>query len=131
MVTPYRDYGNRVFLVSGCGIHTTINIFFQGQPNEKVGSVVGTAGATHAELALQRDALHHAVLAVKNSLPNCADMHVRNSNYDGHESGEDKRAWRETWTVAACGQLFTVQVSFIPNANRTFIAAKATKPVGS
>ena len=127
---PISGLWRQSFPVSGCGNDTTINLFFQGQPTEKVGSIVGIAGATHADLALQRDALRYAVIAVQAASPKCADAHIRTSSYDGSGTGKHARAWRETWTVAACGHVFQVPLEFIPDATGTVISAKVATPVG-
>lgn len=127
---PISGLWKQSFPVSGCGNDTTINIFFQGQPTEKVGSVVGIAGATHADLALQRDALRYAILAVQAASAKCTDAHVRTSSYDGSGTGKHEKAWRETWTIAACGHVFQVPLEFIPDATGTVISAKVATPVG-
>lgn len=121
---PISGLWKQSFPVSGCGNDTTINLFFQGQPNEKVGSVVGIPGATHAGLALQRDALRYAVIAVQTASEKCTDVHVRTSSYDGSGSDTHKGAWRETWTIAGCGHVYRVLLSFVPDSTGTVITAK-------
>lgn len=127
---PISGQWKQSFPVKGCGNDTTINLFFQGQPNERIGSVVGIAGATHAGLVLQRDAWRYAVLAVQPASPKCANIHVRDTSYDGSGTGKRERAWRETWTVVACGHVFQVPLEFIPDATGTVISAQVATPVG-
>lgn len=125
---PVSGAWKQSFPVRGCDHDTTINIFFQGQPDEKIASIVAVPGDTHADLALQRDALRYAWLAAKAAAPNCATPHVRHTRYDGVVATADK-AWRESWIVAACGQNVEVPITFMPDPTGTRITAQMPHPL--
>ncbi|MGI4732805.1 MAG: hypothetical protein ACRYFW_13815 [Janthinobacterium lividum] len=125
---PLSGLWKQSFPVSGCGNDTTINLFFQGQANEKIGSVVGIPGQTHAGLTLQRDALRYVGVALAAVARGCTDVHVRSSTYDSGPSRDPKAAWHETWKSAACGHVYDVPLDFIPDATGTTIRTKVLRP---
>lgn len=126
---PISGAWKQSFPVRGCGNDTTINIFFEGQPNEKIVSIVAVPGDTHANLTLQADALRYVRVAAQAAAPGCATPHVRHTRYDG-VTDTARRAWRETWYVAACGRNVEVPVTFIPDATGTTVTAGVPRPVG-
>ena len=126
---PVSGMWKQSFPVRGCGNDTTINLFFKGQPDEKITSIVAVPGDTHADPTLQRDAVRYAWLGAKAIAPTCTTPHARHTRYDGVVDAKHK-AWRETWIVAACGQNVEIPITFTPDATGTTITAKMPKPLG-
>lgn len=124
---PVSGSWRQRFPVRGCGNDTTINIVFQGQPDEKIASIVAVPGETRADLALQRDALRYVWLGAKVAAPACTTPHVRHTRYDGVVDAA-RKAWRETWIMAACGQTIALPITFTPDPTGTSISAKMPKP---
>lgn len=125
---PVAGAWKQSFPVRGCNNDTTINIFFRGQPDEKITSIVALPGDTHADPTLQRDALRYAWLAAKAVAPNCVTPHVRHTRYDGLVATADK-AWHESWIVAACGQNVEVPITFTPDPTGTRITTQMARPL--
>lgn len=126
---PVSGSWRQRFPFRGCGNDTTINIVFQAQVDEKIASIIAVPGDTHADLTLQRDALHYAWLGAKVVAPSCTTPHIRHTRYDGIVDAA-RKAWRETWTVAACGQTIALPITFTPDQTGTSISAKMPKPPG-
>lgn len=120
---PIAGLWKQSFPVSGCGNATTINLYFKGQPGEKILSIVGIPGETHADLTLQRDALKFADIAVQAVFRDCNEMNVRDSKYAGLVSKSGK-AWQETWLFSACSRSVQVPMIFTPDATGTTVTAK-------
>ena len=125
---PVSGAWKQSFPIRGCGNDTSINIFFQGQADEKIASIVAVPGDTHADLALQRDALRYAWLGAKAAAPNCATPHARHTRYDGVVDAAHK-AWRESWIIAACGRNVEVPITFTPDPTGTRITAQMPRPL--
>jgi len=126
---PVSGTWRQSFPVRGCGNDTTINIFFQAQPDEKIASIVAGPGDTRANLTLQRDALRYAWLGAKAVAPDCTTPHARHTRYDGVVDTA-RKAWRETWIIAACGRNVAVPITFTPDATGTTISAQMPRPIG-
>lgn len=107
------------FPMRGCGNDTVINFYFTAEPKGRIVSMVGMPGDTHADPVLQGDAARDLIGAVRAQVPTCKEPHVRNTHFDGPQTA----GWRETWTVSACGQMFTVPLNFTPGAGGTKIEA--------
>jgi hypothetical protein len=128
---PVSGIWKQSFPVSGCGNDTTINFFFTAQADEKITSQITAPGETHANPILQRDALGYAIMAVRGKTKTCNDPHLRTTRFDGQlptETNAGKRptkagGWSETWILSACGQIFAVPLTFIPDATGTQITA--------
>lgn len=122
------------FPVSGCGNDTTIHIYVMAQPDGKFASVIAVPGDTHADLVLQRDALGYIATAVRTKIATCETPHVRTTRFDGPLAPSaaipnvpaDANGWRETWTVAACGQNFDVPLTFVHEATGVRIVVNLT-----
>lgn len=125
---PVAGAWKQSFPVRGCGNDTSINIFFRGEPDEKIASIVAVPGDTHADLALQRDALRYSWVAAKAAAPNCMTPHVRHTRYDGVVDTAH-RAWRESWVVIACGRNVEVPITFTPDPTGTRITAEMPRPL--
>ena len=129
---PTGGLWKQSFPVSGCGNDTTINLYFRGQPDEKITSIVAIPGQTHADLILQRDAAVQLQLAIVLREKNCTDIAVKNSIFDGYAGGGKPSArspWTETWTAIACGHTFRIPLAFVPDATGTTVTAKSLPPV--
>lgn len=134
---PVSGLWKQSFPVSGCGNDTTINFFFRGDASEKISSIVAMPGDTHADLLLQKDAVQNVLTAAHARLGDCSALHIRTTSYDGVDgptpggapnAAVRARAWRETWTVAACGKTLPVPLRFIPDATGTQIVVELPKP---
>jgi hypothetical protein len=134
---PVSGAWKQSFPVSGCGNDTVINFFFAAQSSEKIVTILGAPGDTHADAALQKDADRDVVLATRLRAPACADPHVLNTTYDGRDTRErrkedtpaqsDKAPWQETWTMSACSQIVKVRVNFVPDLTGTTISIEAIR----
>ncbi|HEX4739085.1 MAG TPA: hypothetical protein VH331_16150 [Allosphingosinicella sp.] len=124
---PTSGTWKQSFPVSGCGNDTIINFFFFAQPDEKITSLIGAPGDTHADPILQRDAMRDVMMAAKTQAPGCSAPHLRTTRFEGRPGAQAGGAtartapsgWAETWTVSACGRLLTIPVTFIPDATGT------------
>lgn len=126
---PVSGTWRQSFPISGCGNDTTINIFFSGQPDEKITSLIAAPGDTHADPVLQRDAMRYVGLAARAVAPTCTTPHVRHTRYEGVTTPRTK-AWHERWIIAACGRDFSVPLTFTPDETGTRITAEIPKSGG-
>jgi hypothetical protein len=123
---PTSGLWKQSFPVSGCGNDTTINFFFRAQSDEKMHSIVGIPGETRADVALQRDAFSMAVTAVQAAVPNCEQITVKDSKYLG-PFGKSRKAWQESWLIAACTRPTHVTLTFTPDDTGTKILVSPVK----
>jgi hypothetical protein len=119
--------------IDGCATSGALNILTMFRPGAPplVGMLL--PGDTHADIALQRDALVSARGLVAGKAPaGCGALHVVDTHFDGYgeaanadvPAGRDARQWHETWTFFNCGQQAAVHVTFTPDHTGThFVAA--------
>ncbi|HEY3951718.1 hypothetical protein [Phenylobacterium sp.] len=119
--------------IDGCATSGALNILTMFRPGAPplVGMLL--PGDTHADIALQRDALVSARALVAGKTPaGCGALHVIDTHFDGYgepvnadvPAGRDARQWRETWTFFSCGQQTAIHVDFFPTHTGThFVAA--------
>lgn len=119
--------------IEGCATSGALNILTMSRPGAPplVGMLL--PGDTHADMALQRDALVTARgLAAGKAAAGCGALHVIDTHFDGYgeaanvdvPAGRDARQWHETWTFFSCGQQTNIHVDFIPTHTGThFVAA--------
>jgi hypothetical protein len=130
---PIAGAWKQSYPVSGCGNDTTINLYFKAQPDMKILSTVGAPGETHAGLVLQRDTVRYAFFAASVKRKDCSSMHLRSTKFDGAPTanGSEKPVgasalsapWQEIWSVSACGTVYDIPITFIPDATGTTIRA--------
>ncbi len=114
------------YTVAGCGTERIINILFRAEPSG-VRFLVTLPGRTRANVVLQRDGLTYAFIGAGTKVPDCKDMEVADTAFEGfglspgEKSAPENGPWRETWTVAACGRMLAVPLEFIPDATGTTI----------
>jgi hypothetical protein len=128
---PNAGLWKQAFPVNGCGNDTVLNVYFFAGADEKINTVVGTPGATHADLALQRDALIYANAGASLVAKDCKTFGVKNTRFEGFglsnpptvDPGPDKhfRPWWETWTMIGCGRIIDVPMDFVPDEKGTQI----------
>ena len=120
--------------VSGCGNDTVLNVFFVVAPDKtRINTIVAFPGTTRASIALQKDALQFALLALE-AKETCSRAHIRNTRFgafglkvpaeDVAENAVSK-PWWEVWTLAGCDKTFDVLMQFVPDATGTKIIAPA------
>ncbi|WP_137897499.1 hypothetical protein [Sphingomonas sp. 2SG] len=123
---PTSGLWEQSFPVSGCGNDTTINFFFRAQSDEKITSIVGVPGETHADVILQSDAVGMMATAVKAAAPNCEQITVQDSKYLG-PVGKSHKAWQESWLLAVCARPTHITLTFTPDDTGTKILVSPVK----
>jgi hypothetical protein len=128
---PTQGVWKQNFPVSGCGNDTTLHFYFIATAQEKVNTMVGVPGDTHADPILQRDALTYARIGAGTQAHDCKNFDVTNTKFEqfgvAYPPMPDPgpatrlRPWWETWTMEGCGRLFDVPMDFVPNATGTQI----------
>jgi hypothetical protein len=107
---------------TGCGTRRTFNVLTIIAADEPVRRVPLLPGGTIADPVLQQDALPDAVRGAAAANPGCRDGIVVDTRFDEFEGASAaSRPWRETWTVAGCGRLVDVPITFAPDARGTGI----------
>jgi hypothetical protein len=130
---PNSGAWKETFPVQGCGNDTVLNLYFSvANDGAKINGIAGFPGSTHADLILQKDALHHAEIGANSLAGNCAHFDVKNTRFEGHGLSEPAtpdpgasarfRPWWETWTMVGCERTFDVMLDFMPDATGTTIA---------
>jgi hypothetical protein len=119
--------------IDGCGTSGILNILTMSRPGAQplVGALL--PGATHADMALQRDALLSSRGFVAAKTPGCGALSVIDTRFDGFgevvnsdvAAGRDARQWQETWTFLGCGQQTAVRLTFIPDRTGTHFTANS------
>jgi hypothetical protein len=128
---PNGGLWRHTFPVKGCGNDTTVNLFFWVAPDERITTLFGIPGATHADLTLQRDAMPFADAGAGVVTRDCKAFIVIDSRFEGYGvahppiadpgPGAPGRPWWETWTLSGCDQLVEVPIDFVPDAKGTQI----------
>jgi len=117
--------------VAGCGNDTILNFRFSVGTDGKIAATVALPGTTHADLALQRDALKYAYIGARSRAKDCEGLNVKDTRFGGYGlrnhrapdpgAGAPFRPWWETWTVVGCGRTFDVPMEFMPDRTGTQI----------
>jgi len=121
---PNGGTWKQTFPISGCGNDTILNFFFFATADEKIRTIVGIPGTTHADPLLQRDSMLYAMIAAK-AEKSCKEIHVINTEFL-HEVGQPLEGargmpWDELWTLYTCGKKAQVRMHFIPDKTGTTI----------
>jgi hypothetical protein len=115
----------------GCGIHRLLNVLVWAQESKGLSVMPLLPSTTHADFALQKDAVRFAVQALA-TVPggreaNCQIGYVADTEFIEQENttlpGAKGSSWRELWTLASCTQKMLVPMHFIPDATGTSISA--------
>ena len=123
-------------IASGCGAPRTLNVLTVLQPGSAPTRVPTMPGSTHADPATQKAALQYAqAVAIRAAPPGCRTQAFVDTRFDSYTglpnpaiTDRDGRAWREVWTLAACGTLYDLTLTFTPNAQGTqLVATNPTK----
>lgn len=118
--------------VTGCSTPHTLNVLTMVQPGAAPARIPTMPGTTHADPATQKAALQYAqAVAIRASPPNCRQQSFIDTKFDGYTGlpnpqitdGRDGRAWREVWTLFACGGLYDITLTFTPNGQGTQLVA--------
>jgi hypothetical protein len=98
-------------------------------------TTIGVPGATHADLALQGDALLYARIGAARVTKDCKTFEVKNTRFEAYgvqnppmaDPGQNKplRPWWETWTMIGCEQTVDVPMDFVPDSAGTRIIQPA------
>ena len=126
--------------VEGCGNDTVLNFYFVVGRDGAIKGTAGFPGSTHADPALQRDALRYALIGVHLRAKECSHFDVKDTRFEGHDlpfhtsfPGQDSKKqgapWWETWTLVGCGRTFDVPLLFLPDATGTNIVQRSDKIV--
>ncbi len=134
--TLVRGIWNERVVESGCGANHLLNVLTVLQPGSAPSRIPTMPGSTHADPATQKSALQYAqAIAIRASPPNCKQQSFYDTRFDGYTGlpdlaitdGRDGRAWREEWSLFACGSTYSIEMMFTPNAQGTQLVA--TNPV--
>jgi len=128
------------FVVSGCGKFRVENIVTLAVKGE-VKSVPVIPGNTMADPILARDSMPYIQMSIAPKIGQCRDVRVIDTNFDAFEGGPNPRAkfqsnggraWRERWTVNACGNEINTDIHFVPDETGTAIQTgiEGKKPAG-
>jgi len=122
------------FTVTACGVTRRHNIFnvVKGSPVLRLPKLVGTSRADHQ---LQTDAAPHLFAGAARFVPQgCKSFYASDTQFLGEEGAVISNAkpgpacaWREEWTLWACGKEIVVPIKFIPDATGTGIIADGSK----
>lgn len=117
--------------VAGCGNDTVLNFRFSVGTDGKINTTVALPGTTHADLALQRDALKYAYIGARSRAKDCERLNIKDTRFGGYGlrnqratdpgAGDPFRPWWEIWTVVGCGRTFEVPMEFAPDRTGTQI----------
>ena len=118
---------------TGCGPLRALNVLTIAHADTLPQFVAIMPGDTHADPVMQKNALEYAqAIAVRAAPPGCKQLAFVDTKFDGYsglpnpevQDGRDGRAWREVWTLAACGALYDVNLVFTPNAKGTALSGE-------
>lgn len=104
--------------VKGCGATRRFNILTVAAPERTPEETALLPGSTAAPPLSQRFGVAHAIGAASLQEKSCTRFAVVDTRLDGPEAGRAAGAWRETWTVWACGALIDVPVHLAPGKPR-------------
>jgi len=117
--------------IKGCGNDTLVNLFFWVAPDQRITTLFGIPGATHADLTQQGEAIQYAEEGAQAVAKDCKAFLVIDSRFEGYGvarppiadpgPGTPGRPWWETWTLSGCDRLIDVPIDFVPNAKGTEI----------
>ena len=118
--------------VSGCAVAPTLNILTIAQPGSPPVRIPTLPGDTHADPATQKSALQYAqAIAARATPPKCREEMFTDTKFDGYtglpnpdvRDGRSNRAWREVWSLNACGVPYDIEMTFTPNGQGTELSA--------
>jgi hypothetical protein len=127
---PNAGSWRQAFPISGCGNDTVLNLFFFAGADEKINTVIGVPGTSHANLTLQRDAVRYANIGAALVMKSCKAFYVKTTRFEGYGLRKPEtpdpgpgpaRPWWETWTMAGCGGSVDVPMDFVPDGSGTQI----------
>jgi hypothetical protein len=108
-----------------------LDFLFSAGADEKINTVIGVPGATHANLTLQRDALRYASIGAGVAAKDCKTFVVKNTRFESYGlqtpamtdpgPGQRLRPWWETWSMIGCGKTIDVPIDFVPDEKGTQI----------
>lgn len=112
----------------GCDETRILNVLVSVDPsNHSLRFIPILPGTTHADIVLQEDAVHYAVIAAGGPEPNCKIGYVADTEFLRTVAepigGATSPAWDELWTLATCTKQARVTMHFIPDRTGTTIAA--------
>uniref|UniRef100_UPI00131DD00E hypothetical protein n=1 Tax=Acidisphaera sp. L21 TaxID=1641851 RepID=UPI00131DD00E len=121
--------------VTGCNAPIRLNILTVLQPGGAPSRIPTMPGDTRADPATQKNALGYAqAVAIRYMTamqPGCRQQVFTNTQFDGYtglpiaeiQNGRPNRAWRENWMLFACGQTYSITITFTPNAKGLQLSA--------
>lgn len=123
--------------VTGCPGPHQLNVLTVLAPGAAAPSRIPTMpGTTHADPETQKNALQYAqAVAIRAAPPGCRSLSFINTQFEGYTGlpnpdvtdGRPNRAWREDWTLYACGSTYDITLTFTPNAQG--LQLQAANPV--
>jgi hypothetical protein len=123
------------FAATACGVtrrHNVLNVVKDGA----VYRLPRLVGTSIADYQLQSDSALHVIIAAKRlASEGCTSFFANDTQFLAFEAeaipnaraGRNARAWREDWTIWACGKEVVVPMLFIPDATGTTISVDHSK----
>lgn len=99
--------------VSRCGRTVLHNIYLSASPKRGIHAVAGFPGTTVTRVGTQVTAGKQLIAAVRAQIPTCRKMDILNTARITQQA-KTGGAWREVWTVYACGRSVRRTMVFTP-----------------
>lgn len=128
---PYVGAWTESVKVAGCGAERLLNVLTIAHADGEPVRVALMPGTSHADPVTQKAALQYAqAVASRSPPPGCRQLaftDARFLKYDGSPNpevrdGRDARPWSEDWFVVECGNTYSINIRFKPNATGTQLA---------
>lgn len=134
---PLSGAWQEVIHMDGCAGSGLLNLFTIMDPQGAAHVLAGLTGSTHADLALEKDALLQVFgMAMTRVSLGCKDGKVTETTFLGSldpsntqgAGGAAGSPWHELWTVTACNVKIDEDVTFTPHPGGTYIKAALALP---
>lgn len=99
--------------VARCGRTVLHNIYLSASPKRGIHAVAGFPGTTVTRVGTQLVAGKQLIAAVRAQIPRCRKMDILNTARASRQT-KAGGAWREVWTVYACGRSVRRTMVFTP-----------------
>jgi len=125
---PTKGAWREELLIDLCGKQRQLNVLALVQSPAGVKRSMLLPGTSIGDPLLQRDGVLYAQAGAASKAPSgCQKFSVLDTSFTSFDAptAVGKKAWRELWTLDACGREVAVEMSFIPDATGTTITAHA------
>ena len=127
---PRVGVWKEVYNGAGCGKTRKLTLFWYADEKGVLNAVAGMPGNTIAQFEAQKVALGQAVQAGAGKVPGCGMGTVDDTRFDMVLMLESKppeppitSSWHEIWTIAACGHLLDVPLTYAQSGTSLKITA--------